>query len=84
MTIDELADLTSEKLKALSDKELVEILSPFFSVTRPELATKPNERKSFGVSKPNLSSMSPQQRAILALMNDEGIDTSFLNRRKKK
>ena len=80
MTLDELAELTSDKLKALTDEQLKEILSPYFTVTRPELAIKPQQYKQKEMAIP----LTPQKRAALALMADEGIDLSFLRTKKKK
>ena len=55
-----------EKLKALSDKELLEYFTPYLKVTRPELAEKP---KTFGgvtrVTKPvNQKMLIAKQRAL--------------------
>ena len=79
MTIEELADLSADRLKALSTEELTEILRPYFNVTRPELAPKRSERKET----PILKVISAEKRAALALLSEEGVDLSFLRRRKK-
>lgn len=78
MTLSELAELTADKLEKLTDKELEEILKPYYNVTRPELAPK----KQTIMQQPQLY-LSPQKRAALALMEDEGIDMSFLQRKRR-
>lgn len=82
MTIEELAELTAEKLEALSDKELTAILSPYFIVTRPELAPRPEKKKESPTQ--GLMGLSPQKREALALLAQEGVDLSFLQHRRKK
>lgn len=84
MTLQELATLKSADLKKLTDKELHEILSPYFPVTRPELAVKPDQRRKENISKPIPSTLSTQQRMMMAMLEEEGVDIGFLNRRKKK
>lgn len=78
MTIEELADLSADRLKALSVESLTEILKPYFTITRPELAPKRTERKESPILK-----LSPEKRAALALMSEEGVDLSFLKRRNR-
>lgn len=85
MSIEELADLTAEKLEALSAEELEAILKPYFNVTRPEQAKKePNaapKQKELPVY------ISPNKMKAIEMLEEEGIDFSFLrnrNKRKKK
>lgn len=80
MTIEELADLTSDKLKALSEEELRKILEPYFNVTRPERIEKVT------VSKPAAEQiyLSPQKKAALAMLAEEGVDMSFLKGKRRK
>lgn len=78
MTIEDLAELTSDKLKALSNDELTAILSPYFTVTRPELVVRKTPERQQAIV-----NISPEKRAALALMSEEGIDLSFLRKRKK-
>ena len=80
MRIEDLAEETSEKLKSLSDEQLTEILLPYFTVTRPEIAPK-QTRMSERVE---IVALSPQKRAALALFQEEGLDLSFLRTKKKK
>jgi hypothetical protein len=79
MTIEELANLTAEKLEALSDKQLIEILSPYFNVTRPELVQRVTEHKQ---SNNKILNLTPEKQKALALLQEEGVDLSFLMRRK--
>lgn len=79
MTIEELAELTPEKLEALSDKELDEILKPYYMITRPEIAPKPQKKQEEAQLY-----FSPQKRAALAMLAEEGVDLSFVKYRKKK
>lgn len=78
MTLSELAELTADKLEKLTDKELEEILKPYYNVTRPELAPK----KQTTMQQPQLY-LSPQKRAALAMLEAEGIDMSFLQRKRR-
>ena len=80
MTIEELADLHSDELAKLTTTQLEEVLKPYFNVTRPELAPKSVK----GMRQETQVYLSPQKRAALAALQDEGIDLSFLNKRKKK
>jgi len=78
MNIEELADLPWEKLKALSDDELRKILEPYFNVTRPERQLKV-EKKTI---EPQMY-LSPQKKAALAMLQEEGLDLGFLTRKKR-
>lgn len=40
MTIEQLVELSVEKLEAMSDKELIAHCAPYFSITRPDMASK--------------------------------------------
>ena len=77
MQLEELADLTSDKLCKLTDKELIEILSPFFTVTRPELVVRKTAIKTEAML------LSPEKRKAFALLAEEGIDLDFLRRKRK-
>lgn len=78
MTIEELADLSADELCKLSNEELTKILSPYFAVTRPEMIVRTEKKQEAPVY------ISPQKQAALALLAEEGVDISFLNRKKKK
>lgn len=81
MTITQLAELTADQLKALTDKQLDEILRPYYTVTRPELAPKPVKN-----SEPKQQELyiSPEKRKALELLKESGIDCSFMDRKFKK
>jgi hypothetical protein len=78
MTIEELCDLPPDKLCALSKEELEKHLSQYFNVTRPELAPKV-EKKTQQIEMP----IDPKKQAMLDAMAAEGIDLSFLQRKKR-
>ena len=78
MNLEDLAELSGDKLKFLSDAELVEILKPYFEVTRPELAPK----KQQGLRQETLQ-LSPEKRAALAMLAESGVDLSFLRKKKR-
>lgn len=81
MTIEQLAELTADKLAALSTEELDKILRPYYQVTRPELAPKPNVNGK-QVYEP-MPYMTPGKKAAFEAMKAEGMDLSFLRRKKK-
>lgn len=80
MTLEELCDCSADKLEALSDKQLIEILSPYFNVTRPELAPK----LSTGIRKVEQPAMSFQMQQKIKQLAELGIDISGAITRKKK
>ncbi len=80
MTIEELAEQTVDKLKALSNEDLTKILEPYFPKTRPELVKKArveSKQKELPVY------ISPAKSKAMALLEEEGIDLSFLKGKKK-
>lgn len=79
MTLEELADLTADKLEKLTDKELEDILKPYFIHTRPELVVRAQPKKQ----EPQVY-LSPQKKAALALLAAEGMDLGFMQRKFKK
>ena len=79
MTIEQLAELSAAKLCALSDKELVEILTPYFNVTRPELAPKKQKKEQVPAAY-----LDPRKRELLNQLAEEGIDLSFMKKGKKR
>lgn len=82
MTIEDLADLSADKLEKLTDKELEDILRPYFIVTRPELAPKPEKRQE---SNSVMASMTPKKLEALRQLKEQNpdLDLSFLNQRRK-
>lgn len=81
MTIEELAELSGDALEKLTDKELEEILKPYFIVTRPELAPR-QEKKQYDAP---LVSLTPQKMEALRLLKEQNpdLDLGFLRRKKK-
>ena len=79
MTIEELADLPIERLEKLSDKELEEILKPYFTVTRPEMV----QRKTVAKPEPQIY-LSPQKKLALEMLREQGVEVDMLMRRKRK
>jgi hypothetical protein len=59
MTIESLLDCSADKLEAMSDAQLNEVLAPYFNVTRPEFAGKSSGAKSTGVSSKKVSAKTP-------------------------
>ena len=81
MTIEELAELSGTELKKLTDEELDKVLRPYYIVTRPECVIRTEKKSQQTEMAINLT---PQKRAALALMAEEGIDLSFLRMKRKK
>lgn len=79
MTLEELADLPASELKKLTDKQLEEILAPYFPQTRPEMVVKEKKVEQ----QPQLY-LSPQKQAALKALEEDGIDLSFLKRKFKR
>lgn len=79
MRIEELAEWTPEKLEALTDQQLLEICKQYFNVTRPEMV----EKKPKAIEQPQ-QYLSPNKRAALEMLQEAGVDVSFMNRRKKR
>lgn len=83
MTYEELADLTSDKLESLNDKQLEEILKPFFPETRPEIVqvSRSNIRTN---NNPSII-ISKEKQEALKLLAAEGYDMTHLlkNRRRR-
>ena len=79
MTLDELLDCNATVLEAMSDEELIAYCSPFFNVTRPELAPKPTS----GV-RPMQPVMSFKEKQDAAKLAELGIDVTHLFAIKRK
>lgn len=80
MTIEKLADLTWDKLKAISDNELFEICKQYFPETRPEMV---EQRKKTTVAVTPAVQLDAKKLAALQMLSEEGIDIQFRNRKKK-
>lgn len=85
MTLEEMANCSADVLEKLSSEELEAACSPFYNVTRPELAPKP--QRSVMSSKPQqsiMSSLSPMKQKAMQMLAAEGLDMSFLQKKKVK
>ncbi len=81
MTIEEVLECSASQLEAMSDAELLKHFQQYLDVTRPERVA---ERKQTNNPKPHVQIyLSPAKKAAMAMLADEGVDLSFLNRRKK-
>ena len=78
MTLEELCECSAEQLKAMSDEELLKHFQNYLCVTRPEQAAKPRSEPST----PPVY-ISPQKKAALAALAAEGVDVSFMRRKKR-
>lgn len=78
MTLEELTSAPPEVLERMSDVELLKHFQQYLCVTRPELA----ERK---VEKATIQPIyqSPGKKRALEMLAAEGVDMTFLSRRKK-
>lgn len=76
MTIEQLLEYSPEQLKAMSDAVLLEHFQKYLTVTRPELATKPTKTIT-----PEII-IDPKKKAAMAMLAAEGIDMSFMRKKK--
>ncbi len=79
MTIEEILECSADQLKAMSDAQLLEHFQKYLTVTRPELATKPTK-----TTMKETIIVDPKKKAALAMLAAEGIDMSFLRKKKYK
>lgn len=82
MKLEELCELTSERLQALSTEELTNILRPYFDVTRPELVqlsrpVKHNEPE-------HRIQLSPEKKKALEQLGQDGMDILEMIKKRKK
>ena len=77
MTIEELADLSADKLSKLTDSELDEILKPYYTATRPEMIVRKQH-----VTEPVIY-LSPQKKLALEMLREQGVDVDALLKRKR-
>lgn len=82
MNLEDLADLTADKLKALTDKELDDILSPYFNVTRPEIVQQ-NKPQLLKKVKP-VSNISADRLKKLESLGEEGAELLELLGKKRR
>lgn len=76
MTLEQILDCSAEQLKAVSDAELLKHFEKYLCVTRPELAQRPTQQKTFVEQ-----IIDPKKKAALAALAAEGIDLSFLKKK---
>jgi len=77
MTLEQLLDCNADELEKLTDSQLNEFFSPFYNVTRPELAPKPN--KGF---EPSPVDFATRQKVVQ--LQALGIDVSMILQQRKK
>ena len=77
MTLDQLLDSHADELEKLTDAQLNELFSPFYNVTRPELAPRPQRQAEFSP----VDFATRQKVEQLAAL---GIDVSVILQQKKK
>jgi hypothetical protein len=81
VTIEEIIELPIEKLKAMTDEELLQHFKQYLDVTRPELAIRPKTM----LDKPMQQVYAdPKKKAALAALADSGIDLSFMRKKFKR
>lgn len=74
MTLEELFDCSSEKLRAMSDDELRKYFEPYFDITRPERVVREKAQPA----------MSPDMQLKLKQLASLGIDISPNTFKKRK
>lgn len=79
MSIDEILQCSAAQLEAISDEELLKHFQKYLTTTRPEMAVKKSPPKPIQQE----MIMTPEKYKKLELLREMGIDTSFVNRRKR-
>ena len=79
MNLEDLLGYDASQLEAITDEELVKLCEPFFNVTRPELAIKPNRQPTNTVVP-----ITPSMQAKMKVLAGLGIDVSHLATKKRK
>jgi hypothetical protein len=74
MTIEELCDCSADKLKAMSNEELMEHFKQYLTVTRPELAARPKQSTARKLS----DSRDPRKALAASLLKGFGVDLDDL------
>lgn len=83
MNYEELADNTADKLAALTNEQLEEILKPYFPQTRPELV-RLNKPSMVRLKNEPVKQLDAVKQAALKKLAEQGIDLSDLFKRKKR
>jgi len=80
MILEDLAELTAEKLEAITPEQLEAILSPHFPLTRPELAKRKKQETAVKTSK----EYTADEKKKLQMLIDLGLDPSLIPNKKGK
>lgn len=78
MTLEQILDCSAAQLKAMTDAELLQHFQQYFPTTRPELVIRSQNRQPV-----QQIVLTPQKQAVMQMMAAQGVDLSFLRRRKK-
>lgn len=79
VTLEELCECSAEQLEAMTDAQLTEHFKKYFPVTRPEQARV--VRQTAAERQAPAIYLSPQKKAALAALQDDGVDLSFMRKR---
>lgn len=82
MTLEELCECSAEQLEAMTDAQLTEHFKKYFPVTRPEQARV--VRQTAAERQAPAIYLSPQKKAALLKLEEEGLDLSFMKRKFRK
>ena len=85
MTLEALVELDSAGWDKITDAQLLEIFKDALTVTRPEMAaTRPKSNNT--QTQPVLQKLmqNPDKAAAIKRLQMEGLDLSFMNKRKKR
>lgn len=79
ITHEQVLDFSAVELEALSEKDLMNIYGQALNVCRPEYAGRVlNEKQQVAAYIP------PNKRKALELLQDAGVDLSFMNKRRRR
>ncbi len=81
-TLEDLVDFDSSQWDKLTEEEMHAIFKESLTVTRPEMAAKPRGQNN-SMSAPVIN-MTPNKAAALKALQLEGLDLSFMSKRKKR
>jgi len=80
-TLEDLVDFDSSQWDKLTEEEMHAIFKESLTVTRPEMAAKPRGQTNMAAPVIN---MTPNKAAALKALQLEGLDLSFMAKRKKR
>ena len=78
MTLDQICDMSYEELQKLTDQELLQHFKAYLPETRPDQVQRAKTISK--VSAPAVY-LSPQKKAALAALAEEGVDLSFMKKK---